>query len=162
MLLLQKMSLEKGFKNLDWFSLENSNNLSFQIYDWLVSDENIIERFWDSFSDFYYISCSPYKIEEWKNEPEIYRILQRCKHMADNYPLEILIGKYSEEAMSKAKKITQIKRKEFEWSWIIVLDPKQYIYIVWFFWWTSGRNNQYIIEQIKKNYPYKFWELKRG
>ena len=130
MLLLQKMNLEKGFKILDWFSLENSNNLSFQIYDWLVSDENIIERFWDSFSDFYYISCSPYKIEEWKNEPEIYRILQRCKHMADNYPLEILIGKYSEEAMSKAKKISDKKKRVWMIMNYSIRSETVYLYCV--------------------------------
>jgi hypothetical protein len=34
--------------------------------------------------------------------------------MANGFPLEILIGKYSEESMAKARKITEEKRKEYE------------------------------------------------
>jgi hypothetical protein len=34
--------------------------------------------------------------------------------MANGFPLEILIGKYSEESMTKARKITEEKRKEYE------------------------------------------------
>lgn len=49
-----------------------------------------------------------------ENVPEIYEILKRYEHTANGHPLEILIGKYSEESMEKARKITEERRKEFE------------------------------------------------
>jgi len=54
-------------------------------------------------------------ISKFEKYPGLYNILQRCSyHMQNLYPLEILIGKYSEESMAKAKKITEERRKEFE------------------------------------------------
>ena len=80
--------------------------------------------------------------------------------MANGFPLEILIWKYSEESMEKARKITEQRREEFEWSWIIIWEPKSYMYIVWFFWWTTGRTNQAIIKEIKDMFPGKLKVLK--
>lgn len=127
---------ERKIEGLELFSAKNSNDISFDLYRNFMNSEESLRRYWEAFSDFYYISCSPFNksIDGWKSVPEIYEILRRCEHMANGYPLEILIGKYSEESMQKARKITEEKRKEYEWSGIIVWDPKCYMYIVWFFW----------------------------
>ena len=75
--------------------------------------------------------------------------------MANWFPLEILIGKYSDESMGKARKITEEKRKEFEWSGIFVCDPKEYMYLIGFFGGTSWRTNQFIIKEIRDMFPDK-------
>jgi hypothetical protein len=74
--------------------------------------------------------------------------------------LEILIGKYSEESMAKARKITEEKRKEYEWMWFKIWDPKEYMYLVWFFGGTTWRTNQYIIKEIKDMFPGKLRVIK--
>lgn len=51
-------------------------------------------------------------------------------HMANGHPLQILIGKYSDESMENARRITEKMRKEYEWMWITVWDPKAYMYLV--------------------------------
>ena len=147
---------------LDAFKTGNSNDISFDLYKDFADSEENLRKYWKAFSDFYYISCPPFdeSIERWKDMPEIYDILKRCEHMANGFPLEILIGKYSEESMEKARKITEQKRKEFEWSWIIVWEPKSYMYIVWFFWGTTWRTNQAIIKEIRDKFPEKLKVLK--
>jgi len=147
-------------KNIEWlegFSKITSSDVSFDLYKNFTDSEENLRIFWEAFSDFYYISCNPFdkSIDEWKNMPEIYAILKRCEHMANGFPLEILIGKYSEIAMEKARKITEEKKKEFEWSGITVWDPKCYMYVVWFFGWTSWRTNQAIIKEIRDIFPDK-------
>lgn len=157
------ISADKGkFEWLDAFRIENSSDISFDLYKNFADSEENLRKYWDAFSDFYYISCPPFdqSIERWNNMPEIYNILKRSEHMANGFPLEILIWKYSEESMEKARKITEQKRKEFEWSWIIIWEPKSYMYIVWFFWWTTGRTNQAIIKEIKDMFPDKLKVLK--
>lgn len=147
---------------LETFSRNTSNDISFDIYKDFADTEENIKKYWDAFSDFYYISCPPFKeyIEKRKNVPEIYEILKRSIHMANWHPLEILIWKYSEDSIKKAKKITEEKRKEFEWTWIIIWEPKLYMNIIWFFWWSSGRNNQYIIKKIIDTFPEKIKHIK--
>ena len=159
------MSLITKLDDVDWlknFNVGNSNDISFDLYSTFANSQEEFEKFWNMFSDFYYISCYPFedKIEQRKNIPEIYNILKRCAHMANGYPLEILIGKYSDEAMERARKVTEEKRKEFEWSWIVVWDPKSFVYLVWFWGGSSWRNNQYIINEIKQTFPDKINILK--
>lgn len=159
------MSWIKRREDIDWlksFHWENSYDRSFDLYNTFTNSEEELKKFWDMFSDFYYISCPAFKetIDQWKNMPEIHKILERYAHTANGRPLEILIGKYSEETIAKALKIAEDKRKELEWTWIIVHDPKHYIYIIWFFWGTTWRTNEYIIWEIKKIFPDKINEIK--
>jgi hypothetical protein len=48
---------------------------------------------------------------------------------------------------------TENLRKELEGLNIQIADPKKYMFIVWFYWWTSWRTIQYIIEKFKKIFP---------
>ena len=80
-------------------------------------------------------------------------------YMANGHPLQILIGKYSEESMEKARKITEEKRKEYEWMGIAIWDPKSYMYLVGFFGGTSWRNNEKIIK-IRQAFPDKIRVIK--
>ena len=146
---------------LNGFNKESSVDSSFHLYETLSNSDEKFKEFWDKFSDFYYISCSPFKkdVKKWKNIPEIYDILKRCMHMANGFPLEILIGKYSEESMEKAREITEQNRKEYEWFDIEIVEPKPYIYIVGFFGGTAWRTNEEIIKQIKVLFPDKIKSL---
>ena len=103
---------------LDAFKIENSNDISFDLYKDFADSEETLRKYWELFSDFYYISCHPFdeSIEKWKDMPEIYNILKRSEHMADGHPLEILIWKYSEESMERAKKNNRGQKKGI---WII-------------------------------------------
>ncbi len=150
----------KKLEDTDWlknFDKEDSYDLSFDLYNTFANSEEELKKFWDMFSDFYYISCPAFKetIDQRKDIPEIHEILERYAHTANGHPLEILIGKYSEETITKALKKAEEKRKELEWSWIVVQDPKHYMYIIWFFWGTTWRTNEYIIWEITKMFPDK-------
>ena len=157
--------MEKKMRTIEWlekFSVRNSNDISFDLYKNFTDSDESLKKYWDAFSDFYYISCAPFdkSIDQWKNVPEIYAILKRSIHMANGFPLEILIWKYSHESMDKARKITEERRKEFEWTGIVVWDPKEYMYLVGFFGGTSWRTNQYIIKEIKEAFPDKWRVIK--
>ena len=155
---------ERKIEGLESFNEGNSNDISFDLYKNFTNSEEDFRRYWEAFSDFYYITCVPFdkNIEEWKNVPEIYEILKRYEHTADGHPLEILIGKYSEESMVRARIVTEENRKEFEWMWLTVWDPKEYMHLVGFFGWSSWRNNQWVIEMIKKMFPDKIKRIKMG
>lgn len=102
-------------------------------------------------------------ISKFKKYPGLYNILQRCSyHMQNGYPLEILIGKYSEESMAKARRLTEERRKEFEWMWFTVWDPREYVYILGFFGGSTWRANQEIIRDIRDMFPDKVKEIKLG
>ena len=151
-------------ENSEWlesFAKDTISDITFNLYRTFSSDEEIHE-FWNKFSDFYHISCSPFDetIENRRDIHEIYDILKRSQHMAEWHHLEILIGKYSDETMERAKKATEEKRKEYEWTNIIIWDPKSYMYLVWFFWGSSWRTAQYVINEIKNYFPEKFKEVK--
>lgn len=153
-----------GLKNaewLEWFNEDTSYYGSSDLYNTLCFDEEIKE-FCGKFSDFYYIVCSPFdrEIEEWIDYPEIYSILKKCQHMAEDQPLEILIGKFNEDSMKAARIMTEKRRKESEWSGVIIWDPASYNYLVWYFWGSGWRWAQDIIHRIKKMFPEKVKELK--
>jgi hypothetical protein len=159
------MNRDVDFRKIEWlesFTRNKSSDISFDLYKNFADSEESLRKYWNAFSDFYYISCAPFdnSIEQWKNVPEIYEILKRSVHMANGFPLEILIWKYSDESMDKARKITEERRKEFEWTGIMVWDPKEYMYLVGFFGGTSWRTNQYIIKQIRDMFPDKVKMIK--
>ena len=163
-ILKKTMNTDKENLIPEWlinFKREDSSDISFDLYRNFSNSEDGLKKYWEMFSDFYYISCYPFdgNIEKWKDMPQIYSILQRCTHMANGHPLEILIGKYSEETMEKARKITEERRKEFEWTKVRVWDPKSYMHIVGFFGGTMWRNNQEIIRQIRQAFPNKVKKL---
>ena len=68
------------------------------------------------FSDFYYITCPAFKeaIDQRKDIPEIHKILEKYAHTADGRPLEVLIGKYSEEHITRTQKRIEDRRKDLE------------------------------------------------
>lgn len=126
------MPLIKKLDDINWlenFSRNNTEDISFNLYNSLMNSEEELKTFWDMFSDFYYISCSPFKdsTDKRKDIPEIHEILERYNHTAEWRHLEILIGKYSEETMEKALKKAEERKKEF-WS-EFVNDPKPYIFM---------------------------------
>ena len=139
----------KNFKNeasVDQ-SFELFNNISLWDYD------EAVEHLWNKFSNMYYIACSPFAIDKWKDNAEIYRILERYAHTAEWRTFEILIGEYNEESMNEMIARTEELKKELEGLDIQFEDPKKYMFIVWFYWWSSWRNIQYIIEKFKKIFP---------
>ena len=159
---MEKNIEKRKIEWLESFTRDRSNDISFDLYKNFTDSEENLKKYWEAFSDFYYISCAPFDetIDQWKNVPEIYAILKRSVHMANGHPLEILIGKYSEESMAKARKITEEKRKEYEWMWFTIWDPKEYMYLVWFFGGTTWRTNQYLIKEIKDMFPDKLRIIK--
>ena len=62
--------------------------------------------------------------------------------------------------MERARRITEIKRKEYESAGIRVWDPKAYMYLVGFFGGTSWRNNEEIIREIREMFPDKVKVIK--
>ena len=144
--------------NIEWIKNFNSevaadhsfdlfNNISLWEYD------EAVERLWNKFSNMYYIACSPFAIDTRKSHPEIYKILERYAHTAEWRTFEILIGEYNEESMNEMNTRTENLRKELEELNIQIANPKKYMFIVWFYWWTSWRTIQYIIEKFKKIFP---------
>lgn len=56
--------MEKNTREIEWledFSVENSNDISFDLYKNFADSEESLRKYWDAFSDFYYISCTPFK-----------------------------------------------------------------------------------------------------
>ena len=201
--------MEKETRKIEWledFSVRNSNDISpnttYELYENFSNSKESLRKYWEVFSDFYYISyLVPYEvteeddiewwwdeeqwidnidqwlnseerrkyraeqrkkgIEKWKEIPGIYNILERYSYdKVEGHPIEILIWKYSEESMEKARKITEKMRKEFEWIEFVIWEPKSYVYFVGFSWWTRWRTNQEIIREIREMFPDKVKVIK--
>ena len=150
--------MEKETRKIEWledFSVRNSNDISpnttYELYENFSNSKESLKKYWEAFSDFYYISyLVPYEvteeddiewwwdeeqwidiidqwlnseerrkyraeqrkkgIEKWKEIPGIYNILEKYSYdKVEGHPIEILIWKYSEESMEKARKITEKK-----------------------------------------------------
>ena len=159
--IMDKNIEQKRIEWLESFNKETSNdissNTSYELAKSLDGTKENLRKFWETFSDFYYISCAPFdkSIDQWKSTPRIYEILKDYVHTANGFPLEILIGKYSDESMAKAREITEERRKEYEWMWFTIRDPKEYMYFVGFFGGSWGRTNQYLIKEIREMFPDK-------
>jgi len=139
--------------------LENLGNLGkirdetwSYIFEWIYFDEEKLKEFLKKFSDIYYLSVNPFEIEKYKDNPAIYEILKRYEHWAEYRKLEVMLFKLKEISEEEKQKILEKLRKEFEWM-NIKLDDTKYVYIVWYFWWTSWRTNSAYMEEIKKIYP---------
>ena len=145
---------ERKIEDLKSFNEENSNYISFDLYKNFINSELNFEKFWEGFSDFYYIICAPFdkSIAQRKNISEIHKILVRSVHIAEGHPLEILIWKYSEESMKKARKFAE----EHKW----ICNPKEYMYLIGFYGDSTWRANQYFIKKIRDMFPDKIRVLK--
>ena len=146
----------KPENNLDWiknFNSEASDDRSFDLFNNISHWEydEAIERLWNKFSNMYYIACSPFAIDTRKDQPEIYNILKSYAHTAEWRTFELLIWEYNQETINQMSARNEELKKKYEW--INVADPKKYMFIVWFYWWTAWRTIQYIIEKFKKIFP---------
>lgn len=128
-----------------------------------------VEWYEDNFDDWndsyehrlYVMQKWDHNIRHWKDLPGIYDILKRHNYsMAEGRPIEILVGKYSDEYMEKARKVTEEKRKEYEWKWIIIRDPASYVYFAWYYGGSTWRGNQEVIRKIRNIFPNKVKEIK--
>ena len=127
------------------------------IFEAIRNDEEKLKKFLTKFDDIYYLSVSPFKIEEYKDRTTMYEILKRYEGAANWCPLEIMLFKIKEIPEEEKQKLLEKLRKEYEW-FPVKLDESRYICTVWFFWWTSWRTNSAYMEEIRKIYPVK--ELK--
>lgn len=159
------MKNSEWIKTIEWlesFKREYANDITSDLYKNFMNSDEELYKFCDAFSDFYYLSCTAFDndLKRWEKFPEIHTILQRSKHMADWHPLKVLIWKYSEEYMAKARKITEEMRQSEEYEWLKIWDPYPYLLIIWYFWWTAGRNNEYAIDKIRNTFPDKVKVIK--
>ena len=148
----------KPENSLEWikkFNTEEANDCSFNLFNDLSLWEydEAIERLWNKFSNMYYIACSPFAIENWKDHLEIYNLLKSYAHTAEWRTFEVLIGKYNQETMNEIAMKNEELKKQYEGIGIEVAESKKYLFIVWFYWWTAWRTIQYIIEKFKKIFP---------
>ena len=102
-------------REIEWlksFRISDSNDISFDLYKNFSESEESLKNFWETFSDFYYISCAPFKksIEQWKDIPEIYEILKRSIHMANGF-LGGSTWRANEEIINDIKKMFPDKIK---------------------------------------------------
>lgn len=205
------IKMEKETRVIEWlenFSVKNCNDVpsitAYELCKNFSNSKENVKKYWEAFSDFYYISyLVPYEemdeseddielwwdeeqwmdnIDQWLNSeerrkyraeqrkkgiekrkeiPGIYNILEKCSYdMVEGHPIEILIWKYSEESMERLRKITEEKRKEFEWIGFSIWEPKSYVYFIGFSWWTLWRTNQEIIREIREMFPNKVKVIK--
>ncbi len=61
--------MKKEARIIEWlenFSVSNSNDISFDLYKNFADSKESLKKYWNAFSDFYYISCAPFdnSIEE--------------------------------------------------------------------------------------------------
>ena len=124
------------------------------IFETIRDDEEKLKEFLTKFDDIYYLSVSPFKIEEYKDRTTMYEILKRYEDAANWRPLEIMLFKIKEIPEEEKQKLLGRLRKEYEW-FPVKLDESRYICTVWFFWWTSWRTTSGYIEEIRKIYPVK-------
>jgi hypothetical protein len=144
-------------EKLNWFNKDSSHYATFDLYNTLKpsSIDETIENLWNKLSTIYLINCSPFMIEDWKDYPEIHDILKRYENKAEWRSLDLIIWEYNEDTMNDMFIKTEELRKQYEWPWIEVDEPKKFIHMIGYYWWTSWRTIQSIIEKFKKFFPDK-------
>ncbi len=91
----------------DLESTKNIQNLTnSDLFDSLLfndKSEGLLDKLNQNYSDFYYISVSPNEIDKYKWNEIVYSILKQYQHTAESRNLELLILKYNDETLSKAR-----------------------------------------------------------
>ena len=146
----------------NWFNELSLRDVSSDLYNTLKPSEinEKVEHMWNRFSRIHYITCSPFRIDDWKKYPEIYGILEKYKHTAEWRPLEILIWEYSDEVMAEILVKNNELKEQNESLWIQIEEQQKYVYMVWYYWWSLWRTIQAVIEVFKKTFKDKIITMK--
>jgi hypothetical protein len=140
-------------------SIQNLTNSD--LFDNLLFNDKskeLLDKLKQNYSDFYYISVFPNEIDKYRWNEIIYNIFKQYKHTAENRNLELLILKYSDETVFKARK--NIKKLQEQYWDIISGDIINYSFIVWFLWGSAWRKWKEIINEIRKNIDVKDLTIK--
>ena len=145
---------ELKINNIEKFSSDNiRERQGYDLFRNLIEDKESLQDFVDKFEDIYYISVSPFKIEEFKDYPIIYNILKKYEHTAEYRPLEIMFFKFK-SVSEEQKEAMRRYLKETYWE-RATLDETEYGYVIWYFGGSQWRNSSAFMDDIKKIYPVK-------
>jgi len=155
--------IHKYPESLNAFNEMESNDVtSADLYKTLCDQDQWegLKEYCNNFKNIYYIKCFSFSIEDRKNYPGIYAVLQRYAHTADGRPLELIIWEYSDEAMARMHKTTEECREKYEAMWIKVRDPLKYQHFVGYYWGSSWRACQEIIKKLDQHCSDKITEIR--
>ena len=142
----------------DFSSETLSNKTAIELF-WNLQESNSLKDFLDKyFDEIYYLQINPNDPSQYTSNQIVNDIIKRYIKYAENRPIDIMFFKLNENTLNKTQKIYE--EMKLKYGDMIVINKTKRIYIVWFFGWTTGRTNQYFIDQIKSESPMKI--KKRG
>lgn len=139
---------KETINNLPDFSTETISMQTSDELFWNLKESDSIKDFiLKRFNEIYYIQIYPKDFSRNIWNERINDIIRRYQHYAEFYPIDIMLFKLNEKSLDQAKNIYEEMKVKY-WDVISISKTKR-IYIVWFFWWTTWRNNQAFIDKIK-------------
>ncbi len=141
----------------DFSSETLSNKTATELFSTL-QEPNAIKDFLDErFDDICYLQIDPTDPSQYASNPIINNIVTRHIRYAENRPIDIMFLKINKDTLNKTQQVYE--EMKLKYGDMIVMNKTKRIYIVWFFGWTSGRTNQYFIDQIKSKLPVKIMKI---
>ena len=59
-IIMKKNIEERKIEWLESFNTNTTNDISFDLYKNFADSKENLRKYWEAFSDFYYISCAPF------------------------------------------------------------------------------------------------------
>ena len=147
------MNLEKPIEIIDIpnFTAENTREQTAEaIFHDLYDFEKIQRILNERFTEIYLVSIHPDQANTYPHH-YIQEIAKKYKDYAEYRPLNILILKKNTiPSPEVAKKIAELKTLYGD---MIQEDTKEYAIIIGFFGGTTGRTNQFLIDELQKKHP---------
>ncbi len=140
------------------FSSETLSDQTATELFWNLQESDSLKDFLDArFDDICYLQINPNDPSQYASNTIINDIVTRHIRYAEYLPIDIMFFKINENTLNKAQQTYE--EMKLKYGDIIVMNKTKRIYMVWFFWWTSGRTNQYFIDQIKSELSEKIKKI---
>lgn len=121
-----------------------------EIFQDLYDFEQIQKILNERFTEIYLVSIHPDQANTYPH-PYIQDIANKYKNYAEHRPLNILILKKNTiQSPEVAQKISELKALYGD---MVQQDTKEYAMIIGFFGGTTGRTNQFLIDELQKKHP---------
>ncbi|MFZ2151385.1 MAG: hypothetical protein WAZ12_01150 [Candidatus Absconditicoccaceae bacterium] len=141
----------------DFSSETLSDKTATELFSTLQESDSLKDFLDARFDDICYLQINPNDPSQYASNPIINDIVTRHIRYAEYHPIEIMFFKINENTLNKAQQTYE--EMKLKYGDMIEMNKTKRVYIVGFFGGTSGRTNQYFIDQIKSQLPVKIMKI---
>lgn len=141
----------------DFSSETLSDQTATELFSTLQESDSLKDFLDARFDDICYLQIDPNNPSQYASNAIINDIITRHIRYAESRPIDIMFLKINEDTLNKAQQTYE--EMKLKYGDMVVMNKTKRVYIVWFWGWTTGRTNQYFIDQIKSQLPVKIMKI---